>query len=337
MDIDNLSDTLGIPWETSKTVPFSYSVQYLGFTWDLQARTVGVPSPKKEKYRKAIKEWTSQPTHTLEEVRKLYGKLLHTSLVVPAGRAYLTNLEAMLSTFNDRPFVPHHAPRDTAHDLQWWTEILCSPILAQAIPGPCQLHDTRAYSDASSGVGVAITIRNKWRAWRLLPGWKSDGRDIGWAEAIGFELLAKTLLAESEPSVHFKVYGDNRGVVEGWWKGRSKNRPTNVVFRRIHNLTAARKCSIHTHYVPSKDNPADSPSRGIYPPRHLLLPTITIPDEVSCFLADFDAPPLPSELDARRCGIIPEPLPKPAKGDTTPRNESSHTGGVEFRACDLLE
>jgi hypothetical protein len=55
-DIDSLSDALGIPWEASKTIPFGHSVQYLGFTWDLQARTVAVPLPKKEKYLMAIKE-----------------------------------------------------------------------------------------------------------------------------------------------------------------------------------------------------------------------------------------------------------------------------------------
>ena len=34
-DIDRVSDALGIPWEKSKTIPFSFSVPYLGFIWDL--------------------------------------------------------------------------------------------------------------------------------------------------------------------------------------------------------------------------------------------------------------------------------------------------------------
>ena len=38
-----------------------------------------------------------RPTHSLEDVEKLYGQLLHVCLVVPMGRAYLTELERMLN------------------------------------------------------------------------------------------------------------------------------------------------------------------------------------------------------------------------------------------------
>lgn len=102
-----ISEMLGIPWESSKTVPFGFVVPYLGFIWDLKARTVAIPESKKMKYLNTIKEWEKQPRHTLVEVQRLYGKLLHASLVVPAGQAYLTNLEIMLSGFNSCPFVPH--------------------------------------------------------------------------------------------------------------------------------------------------------------------------------------------------------------------------------------
>ena len=118
-DIDRISDELGIPWEHSKTVPFSNVVPYLGFVWNLSAHMVKVLLEKKCKYRAAIEEWKKKPRHVLAEVKKLYGKLLHITLVVPAGRAYLTNLETMLTLFNNRPFVPHTPPRDTPHDLDW--------------------------------------------------------------------------------------------------------------------------------------------------------------------------------------------------------------------------
>ncbi len=50
-------------------------------------------------------------THTLKDVQKLYGKLLHASLMAQEGRAYLTGLECMLSIFHDAPFKPHTPPR----------------------------------------------------------------------------------------------------------------------------------------------------------------------------------------------------------------------------------
>ncbi|GLB43995.1 putative tyrosine recombinase [Lyophyllum shimeji] len=312
-DIDAISQTLGIPWEASKTIEFSFSVQYLGFVWDLQERTVSVPEGKKAKYLQAITEWKSSKTHSLDEVQRLYGKLLHTSLVVPAGRAYLTQLEAMLGSFRDRPFTPHHSPSGTAQALEWWSTVLQQPCIYRRIPGPCILIDRQAYSDASSGIGIGITIGNRWRAWRLIPGWQTNGRDIGWAEAIGFELLVRTLLMVSSDGDEFKVFGDNRGVVEGWWKGRSRNKPTNEVFRRIHHLLGQYGCAVHTRYVPSDLNPADKPSRGKYYPYSLLLPAIPISDDLASFIVDFDSPLHPHELHDRRSGRSPAPLPKPPR------------------------
>lgn len=215
----------------------------------------------------------------LIETQRLFGKLLYACLVVPAGRAYLTELEAMLPIFGNRPHVPHSPPRNCAADLRWWSATLRQHSVSRLIPGPCEVLDPNAYSDASSGVGIAIWINGWWRAWCLIPGWKTDNRDIGWAEAIGFEflVLAITQSLEPRPTPYVKVYGDNRGIVEGWWRGRSRNRPTNGVFKCIHSITESASCTILTHYVPSALNPADDPSRGKYPPRSLLLPPPSYP------------------------------------------------------------
>ena len=174
-DIDLLSDELGIPWETSKTIPFGSIVPYLGFLWDLNMRSVAIPAEKKLKYLNTIKEWEKKPMHALAEVQKLYGKLLHASLVVTARHTYLSNLEAMLSGFTNSPFVPHTPPCDTSNNLKWWAERLPSPTLSRNVPGPIPLTDLNAFSDASSGFGIGITIGDKWCTWHLLPGWKSEG------------------------------------------------------------------------------------------------------------------------------------------------------------------
>jgi len=49
-NIDELSEKLGIKWEESKTTPFSFTVIYLGFLWDLENQTVAVPEQKQDKY-----------------------------------------------------------------------------------------------------------------------------------------------------------------------------------------------------------------------------------------------------------------------------------------------
>jgi hypothetical protein len=323
-DIDSVCGQLGIPWEKSKDIPFGFSVPFIGFLWDLPSQTVSITDKKKAKYLVAIEKWEAQRTHKLAEVQKLYGKLLHASLIIPEGRAYLTSMEAMLGIFHSSPFLPRTPPRHTASDLLWWKEVLLRPVISRSIPGPRDLVDLDAFSDASSEIGIGITVGEKWRAWRLLPGWKRDGRDIGWAEAVGFELLVKAVTSSHSRGIHYKVFGDNRGVVEGWWKGRSKNRPTNEVFRRIHTITTASECTVHTRYVPSKLNPADDPSRGIYPDTRLLLPRIPIPRDLEGFVVDFDADEHPCEVRLRQEGIFPLPQPKPAWDD--------HSGDPEHGA-----
>ena len=230
-DVDAISTRLGVPWERSKDIPFQSVVPFIGFDWDLDNKRVTLQEKKKKKYLGALEEWRRRATHTLDDVQSLYGKLLHTCLVVPEGRAYLTKLEKMLAIFHDAPHKPQHPPRSTDSDLLWWLRTLSKPALCREVPGAFEVIDVQAYSDASSSWGIGVVIRNQWRAWTLKPGWNVDGRDITWAEAVGMELLIREVLREAPRGAKFKIYGDNRGVVEGWWSGRSRNTQANEIFK----------------------------------------------------------------------------------------------------------
>jgi hypothetical protein len=236
-NIDNVSSSLGIPWESSKDHAFAYIAQYLGFMWNIMDLTVQLLPPKTAKYHKAIEDWRSAEMHVLLDAQRLYGKLLHACLVVPTGRARLTRLEAMLKTCSARPFVPYHSVRHLNEDLDWWFTWLSRPFVSRPIPQPKLPVHINAFSDASTSIGIAIVIDGHWRAWTLCPGWRTtDGqRDIGWAECVGFELLTITIL---DTRVHegqrdFWVFCDNQGVVGGWKNSRSRNRETNNVFKWI--------------------------------------------------------------------------------------------------------
>ncbi|KAL7277636.1 hypothetical protein ACG7TL_008563 [Trametes sanguinea] len=327
-DIDSISSSLGVPWQPEKDYPFASEFPFTGFLWKLDGtRSVSIPRAKADKYIAAIDAWLQKPTHDLKDVQQLHGKLWHASLVIQHGRAFLINLEAMLGIFHDRPFVPRTPPRHTAADLKWWRTALSLSPLSRQLPSPCAVWDPLAYSDASSGVGIAVVIRDRWRAWRLLPGWKSDGRDIGWAEAVGFEFLVHTVLAVSQErhGYAFKAYGDNRGVVEGWWRGRSRNLRINEVFKRVAAELEERQSRVLTRYVPSAANPADGPSRGVYPSSALLLPPVPIPAELQPFVVNFDAPPTLGEARARALGRSPTIEPKSAGKMKTSTN-SAFTG-----------
>ena len=146
--------------------------------------------------------------------------------------------------------------------------------------------------------------------------------DFGWAEAIGFKCLVHFLSTYEQTPRHFTIYGDNNGVVEGWGNGRSKNRQINNVFRRLHLLAASPPGhSFHTRYVPSKDNPADGPSRGIYPPDALLLPPISLPLELHRFVIDSQLPYTAIEQRSLREGYYPSAVAKRIQNDNEQAQE----------------
>ena len=161
-DIDTFSLPLGVPWELMKDIPFSSDTPFIGFQWDLASCTVSLLPKKCKKYLAAIASWEETPHHTLQEVEGLYGKLLHASSVIVAGRAYLTKLESMLGLYSDRPLVSHTPPKHTSDNLVWWKNILTSPPPPRPIPGPCKVLDLGAFSDASSSTGIGIILGGRW-------------------------------------------------------------------------------------------------------------------------------------------------------------------------------
>lgn len=180
----------------------------------------------------AIETWRQSLTHDLREVQKLFGKLLHVSLVLPEGRAYITSLEHMIAIFGatKTPFAKVHPLSGCASELSWWKHLLSSPLTPRCILGPFDAVDTNAFWDTSSSVGIGICIGDRWCAWKLHKDWKRPGRDIGWAEAVGFELLVIALFHHNPTNQHLVIYGDNQGVVEGWRNKRSHNAEVNIVF-----------------------------------------------------------------------------------------------------------
>lgn len=113
---------------------------------------------------------------------------------------------------------------------------------------------------------------------------------IGWAEAVGFELLILTILAATLPPGAYKVEGDNTGIVEGWWNNRSRNPEINQVFRCLHSAISNSAYTIHTRYVSTHSNPADAPLRSVYPSHNLLLPPVPIHPDLRDLITDYDSP-----------------------------------------------
>jgi hypothetical protein len=260
------------------------------------------------KYLHAIKEWNQSPRHTLEEMEKLHSKLLHVTHIIPKGCAYLSGLKHLMSMQHDKPHVPLTPPRDTPIELDWWSRILSSPSPLRSIPAPTQVIDVNAFSDASSGIGLAFLVGHKWKAWRLLPKWNSDSRDIVWAESIALELMAQAVVAEHGQNTSYRLHCDNRIVVDGWPNGQSHNRHVNFTFRRLHDLAEKTNCIFLTQFILSALNPADGPSRGRFPPYSPSFTPIHPDHSVANFFIDTSLPRTQQETRAIQAGTDFAPL-----------------------------
>ena len=70
-------------------------------------------------------------------------------------------------------------------------------------------------------------VGDAWATWRLLPGWNTAGRDIGWAEGIALEMAVYWLVASKFHDADVIFRSDNTGVVGAFWKGWSRNAACN--------------------------------------------------------------------------------------------------------------
>ncbi len=128
-------------------------------------------------------------------------------------------------------------------------------------------------------------INGHWDAWRLLPGWKSEGRHIGWLEALAVEFLIHILDAEDIHDVTVPVNSDNQGVIGAFEKGRSRSVSINLSIQRSAAILATRGISLSLSYIESAKNPADPISRGDLGSPNIRLSTyFQLPDELTPFI-----------------------------------------------------
>lgn len=266
-DVYALADRLGWPWSKKKTRPFSARFNYLGFTWDLDGKTVEVTTEKKSKYLSELKRWQPGASFRQKEAQSVLGKLVHCCLVVPEGRSRIPRLSRWSSTFRaNRPHLAYIVPAGVLEDIAWWRNKLEGDFCGmpvRTIPDPV---DVDVFVDASTGWGIGVTINRDWDHWRLRAGWKTDGRDIGWAEMVAVELGLLALVERGYRNAHIRLRSDNQGVVGALDAGRSRGVPSNRVLQRVVAIMLEHDIWLSVVWVASADNPADAPSRGIPAP-----------------------------------------------------------------------
>ena len=246
---------------------------YIGFLWDLSAKVVELPEKKKIKYLERISPWTHKSMHTMMETEIIIGTLNHICLVVPDGRSHLVPLYKFRGGFKNTLVqeVKHKLTSAAADDISWWRERLERNFVGTKIMRPPKPLDCKVFVDASSSWGIGLVINDRWLAWQFKGNWRADGREIGWAEMVAVELAVRTLIAGKFHKCHVIIRSDNQGVVGALKSGRSQGSQQNMILREIVKLIQDNNIWISCTWIPTAENLADGPSRGMFPGKSSLL------------------------------------------------------------------
>lgn len=281
-------EPLGIPWHTSKGSDFNETFVYIGFRWSIESRHVSLPEPKRLKFLARviafISSFSGHPCQILD-VMKIHGSLCHISFVYPEGRCRLASLSNMTAAFKGNTYTFRYPPPSVLTDLEWWKTTLSKQGITRRLVSKGPPIDISAYVDASTNWGIGLLFRGKWKAWRLIDGWKSDQRSIVWLEAIAMEFLVYVLEEAGFRDCHLTVRGDNQGVIGSYAKGRCSNFEVNSCIRRTNPVLSSSNIALNIVYIASDDNPADPISRGIVgSDEDRLISSLVIPEELIPYL-----------------------------------------------------
>ncbi|KAE8186640.1 hypothetical protein CF335_g7386, partial [Tilletia laevis] len=281
-DILAVNRELDFTWNPENTVDFRADPKYIGWVFNIPERKAVLPREKAEKYvdrASPFEKGLQQDKHTTQ---KLLGSLQHVAFVARDLRLHLGSIASFLASCpEEKQYQKRFIPVEVQKEAGFWVKALSTvPFVRSFALSPNRFPDT-VWVDASTEWGIGVLVGEAWGAWKWLPGWETDGRGIGWAEAIALEfgLLAAKACGASNSTIDFR--SDNQGVLYSYKRGHSRGKQINTVLKRVVDLERDDRIQLDIKYIESEPNPGDGPS--IFPsgPR---LPTFKIPPLVSAYV-----------------------------------------------------
>lgn len=170
--------------------------------------------------------------------------------------------------------------KELSEDAESDLEVLPQPAPATAGPAVLVLSTSTLpdmFVDASAH-GIGLVFDNMWLAWTFSPRHPHiplgpDRKPImSWAELIAVELGVRTLLAANYRNVSITIRSDNEGVVQAFkFRKWIPKFGLDDILQRILRLCEPGGIQLRVKWVWTKANPADNPSRGVYPPSSMMF------------------------------------------------------------------
>lgn len=285
-------ESLGFPIHEEKGDEVFRSVtNFIGFTWDMDLKTVSLPEQKRLKFFRRTEDFINEfatSKCSRRDVERIHGSLCHVSFVHLEGRSRLSSLSNFTCKFDQRePFTRLYPPTSVLSDLRWWLNTLSMASGKRSIANRGVPQDHRIFVDASTSFGIGILVGEAWTRLKLSDNWKVEGRDICWLETVAVEILVYLIGEMGWDNRHVLVHSDNQGTIGALAKGRSPNRFLNSAIKRFYDFTVPRGLNISLVYVNTEVNPADPISRGQEGPGRRMMTKLKLPQELGDVLSFF--------------------------------------------------
>jgi hypothetical protein len=214
-----LTGAIGVPWSLKKMRPLTATQHYIGFLWNLDARTAALPEEKVWAAQALLRKWLNKGSvFSAHDAASVHGKLVHISCIYKLIRPFLCSIAHFAQSFSSgrAKLTP---PMAVTADMSWVDFIISiSPNeISLAHPEPI---DIGWWGDASSSFGIGIVIGSRWAVWKWATGIRVSPKstyDISWAKAVAVELglclAAGAGLLNTLRGQPVLVRSDNMGVV----------------------------------------------------------------------------------------------------------------------------
>lgn len=238
----------------------SVAVRFLGYICDSEKQAFLLPQEKRDKFAALGEDILSHKTVSLKNIQKFAGKTTSFALLVPAAKLFTNTTYQTISRGVKRADTQLRISPELRRELLHW-RFLDSWEGFLSWKSERHIHLTM-HSDASfSGWGgclnlpgqPAIESRGLWdEATRCLP--------IAVKEAQALFNALESLLSNTH-NARIDAFVDNKALLHSWERQVSKSSAISDILKDIFSFTMSRNLSLNLMYVPSKDNPADAPSR----------------------------------------------------------------------------
>ena len=247
----NLEKTVFLP---------SQSIVFLGFLVDSVNRCFRITESKKKKFIALREECSTKSTVSVLDLQKLTGRCISFMLAVPAAKLYTREMNNAISC----------AIRNQSSVIM--TDDLKSEIISWRF---LDLWTGKLEWKKERHLAVKVFTDSslfKWGGYLTIDGKEQKFGD-SWPREMTFlpimVLEAKALLnvlnsiRESIRRCRVDAHVDNQALIGAWNNEGSKSRMLNSTLKELFQLTLDLDIILNLHYVPSKENLADEPSRQL--------------------------------------------------------------------------